>query len=135
MAQESGQDWKPPAGAFAGGGAGSPEGRWREVVPGESEALPSADLTPEQRAQLEQLNSIGYLGASRPASGASGVTVYDRTRVADGLNFYTSGHAAAAVLTDMDGRVLHTWRRDFLDVWPDRPDLVSNTQTSDWLRE
>ncbi len=134
MAQESAPDRRPPAGAFAGGGPGGPEGRWREVVPVESGTSVSGELTPEQRAQIEQLNSIGYLGASRPASGSSGVTIYDRARAADGLNFYSSGHAAAAALTDMDGRVLHTWRRDFLDVWPDRSDLVSNTQTSHWRR-
>ncbi len=121
---------RPPARRFAGG-AGSPTGRWREVVPPEASA---EDLTEEQRRQLEQLESIGYLGASRPAGAASGVTVHDRGRAFQGLNFYSSGHEPGAVLTDMDGTVLHTWRCDFLDAWPDRPDLVSPVRTSHWRR-
>ena len=36
-------------------------------------------------------------------------------------NFYTSGHAPEAVLMGMDGSVLHRWRYDFLDIWPDYP--------------
>jgi outer membrane protein assembly factor BamB len=35
------------------------------------------------------------------------------------MNFFTSGHFAGAILMDMDGRVLHEWRYDFLKVWPD----------------
>ncbi len=141
FAQDSEQDAlpgggqeKPPARAFAGGGPGGPEGRWREAVDPGGGGAPTEELTSEQLRQLEQLNSIGYLGATRPAGDASGVTVHERDRVTGGLNFYSSGHAPAAALTDMDGRVLHTWRMDFLDVWPDRADLVSNTQTSHWRR-
>lgn len=37
----------------------------------------------------------------------------------DGLNLYTSGHRAEAVLTDMEGRVLHRWRYPLRRLWPD----------------
>lgn len=133
VAQDDGQPARPPAGRFAGGGPGGPEGRWREVAEPDG-AVSEGDLTPEQRRQLEQLNSIGYLGALREAVGLAGVTVHDRERAQHGLNFYSSGHQPGAVLADMEGNVLHTWSADFLDVWPDRGDLQSNTRTSHWRR-
>jgi hypothetical protein len=48
---------------------------------------------------------------------AAGVTVHDPERAQDGVTLYTSGHDAAAHLIDMDGEILHTWRRPFSTVW------------------
>ena len=53
-----------------------------------------------------------------PAPGADGsVTVHDPAHAQDGLTLYTSGHEAAAYLIDMDGEVLHEWRRPYSSVW------------------
>ncbi len=96
-----------------------PPGRWRGAR-AESEPL----MTEEQERELERLRSIGYLAGSKPATASSGVTVHDARRACDGLNFYTSGHFAGALLMDMDGRILHEWRYDFLKVWPDETDSM-----------
>jgi hypothetical protein len=91
-----------------------PAGRWRSA---RAESEPK--LTEEQQRELERLESIGYLSGSQPATANSGITLYDPERSAGGINFYTSGHFAGAVLMDMEGRVLHEWRYDFLEAWPD----------------
>jgi hypothetical protein len=46
-----------------------------------------------------------------------GTAVFDRAAVQLGLTLYASGHAAAAYLMDVDGRVLHEWRRPYSSVW------------------
>jgi hypothetical protein len=56
------------------------------------------------------LNALGYAAGTKPASAQSGVTEYDPAAALDGLNLYTSGHAPEAILMDMNGAVLHTWR-------------------------
>jgi len=95
----------------------APAGRWRE-----GHGLPPAqELSEEQRREVERLRSIGYLTGSRPAHQASGVMIHDPGAALQGYNFYTSGHMPGAVLMDMDGEVLHEWRRDFDDIWPDYP--------------
>ncbi len=91
-----------------------PSGRWRGA-----RALSEPVLTEEQERELEKLRSIGYLAGSQPATSDSGITVYDPARSSGGVNFYTSGHFAGAILMDMEGRVLHEWRYDFLKAWPD----------------
>jgi hypothetical protein len=48
-----------------------------------------------------------------------GTTVYDPEAVQPGVTLYASGHDAAAYLIDMNGRVLHEWRRPFSSVWND----------------
>lgn len=50
---------------------------------------------------------------------ARGVTVYDRERSFSGPTIFTSGHDAAAFLIDMDGRLIHSWRLPFSEVWDD----------------
>ncbi len=80
-----------------------------EVAPG---------LTAEERERMEQLLALGYLEGSEPAPEQKGVTVYRRAAVQPGLNFLVSGHAPEAVLMDMEGRIVHRWRRAFYRVWP-----------------
>ncbi len=46
-----------------------------------------------------------------------GVVVHDREAAQDGLTLYVSGHEAAAFLIDMEGEVVHEWRRPFSDIW------------------
>ena len=45
-----------------------------------------------------------------------GVTVREDDAT-PGLTLYTSGHAAAAYLIDLDGQLVHEWNRPFSSVW------------------
>jgi outer membrane protein assembly factor BamB len=94
------------------------KGRYRERrnvrVPGGER-----DLTPEQIEELERLSAIGYVSGSVPSTGFRNVTVFDEERAESGLNFFLSGHGAEAALADMEGNVLHRWKVDFSDVWPE----------------
>ena len=51
-----------------------------------------------------------------------------------GLNFYTSGHAPEALLVDMDGALVHRWRRAFREIWPDYPVDDAHPGTQHWRR-
>lgn len=77
-------------------------------------------LTEEQRRQFERLLTLGYLSGYERAPDEMGILVHDRTASYGGYNFYTSGHAPEAILMDMEGRVLHTWRYRSWDEWHDR---------------
>ena len=70
------------------------------------------------------MKSLGYLAGQDAAPVASGVVLHERGEAWDGLNFYTSGHAPEAVLMDMDGAVLHRWRRAHEEVFPGRTQRV-----------
>jgi hypothetical protein len=104
-----------------------PSGRWRGAR-AESEPV----LTEEQKREIEKLRSIGYLSGSRPATSSSGITVHDPARSFDGMNFYTSGHFAGAILMDMDGEVLHEWRYGFLETWPDETESTEIDGSEYW---
>lgn len=99
------REWLDPGGRWHSDG-------WREIP-----AAVEDSLTDEQRAEIERLRSIGYLPGSHPAPIQAGVTVYERDRVYDGLNFYTSGEFAGAVLMDMRGTILHLWKHSYIDAW------------------
>ena len=85
---------------------------------------------------IEGLESIGYAAGSFEADGDApgGVVGIDVERAHTGLNLYTSGHAAEAVLMDMQGRELHRWQRDFADVWPERVDELERGSAHFWRR-
>ena len=103
-------------------------GRWRRHEVHQDQP----NLTQKQLARIERLETMAYLSGSRPASEHSGVTVYDPTRAWNGLNLIVSGHAAWAGLMDMNGNVLHEWRREFRDVWPDNPISDDAVGTHHW---
>lgn len=86
-----------------------PGGRWHPVL--------GSGLTDEQVAEMERLKSLGYLAGSTEAPDVWGITVHDDAKTWDGLNFYTSGHTAGAILMDMNGNVLHEWNHSFMDAW------------------
>ncbi|EPC00832.1 hypothetical protein L861_13660 [Litchfieldella anticariensis FP35 = DSM 16096] len=46
-----------------------------------------------------------------------GVTIHEPGLAQDGLTLYTSGNAPAAYLIDMNGDVVHEWRRPFSEIW------------------
>ncbi len=91
-------------------------------------------VTQEQQEGIDQLNTIGYLGAENPAVEKSGVTMYDKDMAYRGLNLYVAGHAPEATLMDMDGKVLHTWRCEFNTVWPGRKPPTEDAGASNWRR-
>lgn len=104
------------AGVPRGLAIAKPGGRWAKA------RIDASDpgLTTEQRAQIERLQSIGYVTGSRIAeAGQTGVTIHDPERTWVGRNLYVSGHGPEATLMDMTGRVLHRWRYAFSDLWPD----------------
>jgi hypothetical protein len=91
-----------------------------EPVAGRFRPAPiTVPTSPEMRAHFDELEAIGYSGASENDGEARSVTVHDTARAQPGLNFYSSGHGPEAVLMDMDGNVRHRWRAAAEDLWPD----------------
>jgi len=103
-----------------------------EGTPGRWHRAP--DLSAEQQRSLAALEGIGYAAGSEPAAAESGVTVHDATRAAEGLSFYTSGHAPEALLIEMDGTVRHRWHLAASTVWPDDADLARLPGAQNWRR-
>lgn len=87
-------------------------GRW-------SLARGEAELTEEQRRGLEELRAIGYASGSVSARGATGVTHHVPERAMPGLNLVVSAHRPEAAILDMNGKLLHRWRFDPVDIWPE----------------
>lgn len=58
----------------------------------------------------DELVAMGYARGSQPAPDRSGVIQYDKETAYSGFNLCVSAHAPEAVLVDMNGVVLHTWR-------------------------
>lgn len=94
----------------------------------------SPGLTKKQQAEIQRLKAIGYAGGKENAPDKKGVTVYDEDRAQPGYNFYTSGHQPSAILMDMKGNVVHRWRLDFLDVWPEKKRAANTLQAKHWRR-
>jgi hypothetical protein len=92
------------------------------------------ELTQEDRKRMEQLLALGYLEGSEPAPEQESVTVHRRDAVQAGLNLVVSGHAPEAVLLDMDGQLLHRWRRAFHEVWPRSKRKTGLGKHSYWRR-
>jgi hypothetical protein len=93
-----------------------------------------APAPPIEAELIEQLSAIGYVAGTEEASGSSGVTHHDPQRVAPGLNLVTSGHAPGALLMDMSGEVVHEWRAEFAEIFPDHPkrDRAMQPQRNFW---
>ncbi|MCP4290366.1 MAG: hypothetical protein GY780_00850 [bacterium] len=91
---------------------GAISGRWGidpSIVSGESE-------TAENKTELR---SIGYLSGYNPAGSSSGIITFTEDKYSPGLNLFCSGHAPVALLMDGKGHVVHEWKIQFEDVWPD----------------
>ncbi len=83
------------------------------------------------RELLEQLQALGYLGATQLSATNAIITVAENGAY-PGTNFYLSGHAPEAFLIDMDGTELHRWSLDYRELWPDAPEPAG--QDSYWRR-
>jgi hypothetical protein len=75
-------------------------------------------LTPDQLAIIENLEALGYLGATELAPIEQLVTVFDKERAYPGLNLLYSGHRPEALLMDMEGRILHRWQCEYETAFP-----------------
>ena len=106
----------PPGHPLATAQDSLPPGQWEKARPGDVTPL---GLTDEQKQEIARLRSIGYLSGTQSVPARVGVTVYDSEKAHDGYNFYTSGHLQGAILADMEGNIVHEWRCDFAEVWPD----------------
>jgi hypothetical protein len=52
-----------------------------------------------------------------PRTEARGTTIYQPEKMQPGLTLYTTGHAAKALLIDMEGRVVQEWSAPFSAIW------------------
>ncbi len=104
-------------------------GRWRPV----KHDPQGAQFSEEQRRQIEELESIGYLDGSRAAPDISNVTIFKEEKVFPGLNLYNSGHGPEAFLIDMSGKLLHKWRFEFSRLCPGCP-VPENTNNHEFWR-
>ncbi len=90
-------------------------GRWRRLT-----AQSRSTSDDEQNRLIDRLEAIGYVSGSRQAPALSNVTLHNPEKAYNGLSLYTSGHAPVAILLDMDGTMVHMWKRTYRSVWPDR---------------
>lgn len=74
----------------------------------------------EQQEAIAKLPSLPYLQGYSSAPPVANVTIHDERAAQDGLNFVVSADAPRAFLMDMKGKVLHTWRKAYDEVWPGR---------------
>lgn len=72
----------------------------------------------EERARVLSLPYLGGRSPVGPRDRQVGVTHLDSEHAYPGGNLYTSGHGPEAILMDMEGKVLHRWRRSFEDAFP-----------------
>jgi hypothetical protein len=89
-------------------------------------ARPKADSRPgpEQSERIAKLQALGYLSGYEPATDREMIAHFDRSSAHLGFNFYVSGHATAAYLRDMEGKLLHEWSYDQDIAWPKGKDRV-----------
>jgi len=105
-----------------------PGGRWRTFTD-------NSELSATELEDLKLLEAIGYVsGTVEATEPLSGVTVHDVERTQPGHMLYTSGHRPLAVLTNLDGKVLHRWNHRFNDIWPDYPVEKDHLGRSYWRR-
>jgi hypothetical protein len=94
----------------------SPPGQWSLAA-----QAPDASLTRAQRARIQELQSLGYAGATHTRPSDSGVIFYDAAKASSQPLFYCSGHAPEALLIDRQGRTLHRWSLDYETVRASNP--------------
>jgi hypothetical protein len=104
------------------------QGKWRKA------RRPDPGRRPEPAERAADVRALPYLQGYRPAEDRPQVLVRDAAAVAPGLNLYTSGHAAEAVLMDSEGQVLHRWRQPLRRLWPDLAADPANAKLEYWRR-
>jgi hypothetical protein len=79
---------------------------------------PADDSLDARRRSASEVESLPYLQGYKRAGGEGGVTLNLSGEASPGVSLYLSGHAPEARLIDMNGAVLHEWRRTFRDAFP-----------------
>lgn len=102
-------------------------GKWRRARTDEA-------ATSGEERSLPNLRALPYLQGYRPAEEHPVVVRLDPAAEQAGLNLYLSGHAAEAVLMDMDGRAVHTWRYPLRRLWPDLAKDPAMAKLEYWRR-
>jgi len=90
-------------------------------------------MNAENKELYAELLALGYVTGSQAPSG-QGISIHDKSRAFEGFNFYTSAHDEMAVLMDMNGDVLHEWRRSFSDVIEGPPPMGEGMARRWWRR-
>ena len=109
----------------------------RSSRPFHGDAFPLQDRSAGPNAEARAaIDAMGYARASQPASEESGVTTFEEAATYNGLNLYTSGHGPEAVLMDMRGKTLHTWRCPLESALPGYtpPHYVRDAARESWRR-
>jgi len=114
LRRDRGADFTPPP----------VRGGWVEDVPGLWTLAPGVGAPGTGAGGIE---SLGYAEGYEPAPAELGVTVHEPASTHPGLNLYSSGHGPEAILMDMQGEVLHSWRLPHADI-PDAPPLDDHHQ-------
>ncbi|MEM7199713.1 MAG: arylsulfotransferase family protein [Planctomycetota bacterium] len=83
---------------------GPAAGHWQRVS--------AAASGTEDVEATRDLANVPYLSGYVEGAEGAGVALHDRERAQPGYNLIVSGHAAEALLCDMDGVELHRWRFD-----------------------
>jgi hypothetical protein len=114
---------------------GAPYGVWNMARKdgGNADDGKAADDKADYQEQVQALEALGYLAGTADAPADTGVRV-NLPGAQQGLNFYTSGHAPAAFLVDMEGKLLHEWRHALKDIWPEYPLRADSPKTGYWRR-
>ena len=95
---------------------------------------PENTLTEEQQKEIEKLRALGYVAGVVKAPEVTGVTSHLEERAFAGLNLYTSGHGPEAILIDMNGTVLHRWKRGIKEMWPNHKLAKIKPESKWWAR-
>ncbi len=100
---------------------------------GQGNDLPGR-FQPRADDELEALLALGYVSGSEPIPDATGVLVHDPDTAYAAPSLYVSGQGPEAHLIDMDGTVLHRWRRSWFDIYPDAEVAESEEFPDHWRR-
>ena len=106
---------------------------WSGAFQRARKASPDA-LTDDQRKEIAALQALGYADGVTPSGSQSGTTFWARGRAYAGYNLTTDGYQPQAVLTDMAGKVLHTWQYPFEKALPDSEAFEGAPGTYNWRR-
>jgi hypothetical protein len=88
--------------------------------------VPENDIGEMTQEDIEALEALGYMGEfeneNPPPKLIRGTTKYIKDKSFSGLNLYTSGHEPIALLMDMEGETLHSWKvDDFKAIYSNAP--------------
>ncbi|MCC6795942.1 MAG: hypothetical protein IT366_12565 [Candidatus Hydrogenedentes bacterium] len=104
--------------------------------PFQGDAFPLQDRSGVDAETRATLAAMGYMQGTKAATSSGGVMLNDSSLAYAGSNLVVSGHAPEAVLIDMAGNVLHTWRCTLDEAIPgyEKPPHVRDAARESWRR-